>query len=316
MKWRDILEAQKFDSTLVYQLSSDELWDAYEQLSEAMPRAIYGDGIDTYVSDLRPDDARSEKEYRSAEIFEVIKNRLNFDDLGRPSEYLAIQLAQRHLDSYDLPEGESVLDSFFYRDSGGDYLGGGWSWLASDIGSRLLARRRELEIETDVEALTAWVRKYPWRMCYPLRYLLRSKRILRENTLDWHAINILRWTETLNELREAGITLEEYFDLGVEAGIEIGASLKALVLKSAHELDAFRGKATKKAARAGAEARKGVVSAETEARLKAMEDYIIKGHGKANAARLTARTVGGTFESNRKLWDRVSKSRDMPRHCP
>lgn len=81
----------------------------------------------------------------------------------------------------------------------------------------------------------------------------------------------------------------------------LGAALRDLELSLLNKDDALRGKKTKREPRAGGGTRRKVTLPETEARRAEMLRLIKAGQTIANAARLTARTVGGTFESNRAL---------------
>ncbi|MDP3264029.1 MAG: hypothetical protein U1E06_16065 [Tabrizicola sp.] len=87
----------------------------------------------------------------------------------------------------------------------------------------------------------------------------------------------------------------------------LGAAVRELELALLNKKDALRGKRTIKAARAGAEGRKNSTAPDTEARLSKMRELVAKNSSVANAARLTANSVGGTVASNRKLWGRHAK---------
>lgn len=87
----------------------------------------------------------------------------------------------------------------------------------------------------------------------------------------------------------------------------LGAAVRELELALLNKKDALRGKKTIKAARAGAEGRKKSTAPDTEARLSKMRQLVAKNPSVANAARLTANSVGGSVESNRKLWGRHTK---------
>lgn len=87
----------------------------------------------------------------------------------------------------------------------------------------------------------------------------------------------------------------------VSTAFFLGASLRELELSMLNRTDALRGKKTKRAAKVGGEVRKGMTSPETDARRAQMERLISEGHSVANAARLTAKSFGGTFEANRAL---------------
>lgn len=92
--------------------------------------------------------------------------------------------------------------------------------------------------------------------------------------------------------------------IAIDHGFFLGAAVRELELAVLNRNDALRGKKIVKSARVGGEARKRAVGPDTLQRLTAMTDYIAAGHSIANAARHTATKVGGSFETNKKLWAR------------
>lgn len=308
MDWQKIIAAPELVTTDIWNATREELEVAYEEMSKIAPFALYGDGIDTFWDDLDPMDAETNTQYKIAEVFRLIRERLGYYQYGRIHQQAAFNFAESYFEEFGL-EG-NVLDSFFYPDPSGEFFNG-WTWINSDLAKALLKRQQYIEETLDIEGVISWIRKYPWRNCRQLRRMIQHGNITK-NTLDWHAANILFHCElamkdyfTIEMFQEDEGLLDIVMSEKVRFGVEIGASYKAALLKQRHEKNALRGKKVGDSARAGGVARSGLLRSGVSEVLSEMSKLVENGHSISNAARLVKfKGIGSSAEANRKLWTR------------
>lgn len=312
MGWRDIAMATPFEPDKILQFSRDELETAYVEISKIAPIGLYGDGIDTFWDDLNPWDAKTNWEYRVSEIFSIVRNKLNILNVGDIHQERVIELAQAHFESVGIVG--NALDNYFYPDADGEFFDG-WAWLDADIARAIQKKTWLLEESLDFDKIIAWVTRYPWRKCHPLRYMVRFSRV-RKNTIDWHAANILYHAECIENIPIRKDEISTYDEETIQFllkeklrhALEMGASCKSIILKQGHEVHALRGKKVVDSARAGGAARGGSLRARVDVVLVEMKRHIDNGHSVSNAARLAhSKGVGLTPEANRKAWNRRDK---------
>lgn len=292
--WRTAARASEWEKITVRELSQRESSTLIRFLGKKLALAKYGHGLESYWDFVKPDDARTNREYQAAILMEQLRwrSRIAVPDKFPMLEH-AVDLAWSTI-GIEASRDQDPYEMFFYPCSDGEHLDGCFAWINPDIAKAIIHKRECLEFRIadsnapeDFSNLEGWLNLYDWRRAMSLWAIFKAE-IIPEFSPSWHAVNILF----------AAVNID------VGNAMLVGNSYKALAGKR-HEADTLRGLLTAKAASDGGKARKNVLAPTTNDILSQMERLISDGRPISAAAEAIARRgIGRSGGANRALWYR------------
>jgi len=314
--WRKLAEQKAWREIQVWRIPLSELTELMEVIAVHVPRVERGDGLETYIGFLPPEDAETVDQYYSALLMESCQKRLirNKKVEGRIFDR-PVRKAIEVL-SWLGVEYSGLHNTFVYFPKKDVFV-----QVSSDFGRSITERNKRwveelMEGKLSHQELHRRKNMYPWRQAHPIFMAWRNGRFGENSAVD-HAFHILNEYRLYRAHFYEIVRQEDYARLSgnkhkravgiqivAEYGFKIGRSYEAL-LKKPYEAHALRGMKTVRSAQFGGQVRAQQGGGSRAQIIAAMQRFIADGHTVSRAAELACRAGHGvTASANRQCWYR------------